>query len=127
MLVKTVKTRVLRPPQDDLLDAMKKSLPKLKEGSVVAVTSKVVSIWQGRCVSAKKYPDRDKLIAEEADEYLPRKFVLARGASNRSRTISSFHRRGSTRATRTITIFCGHGIPRALRKKFGSGSGKPIT
>jgi putative folate metabolism gamma-glutamate ligase len=75
MFIKTIKTRVLLPPRDDLLDAIKKSLPKLKEGSVVAVTSKVVSIWQGRCVPVSEYPDRDKLIAEEADEYLPREFV----------------------------------------------------
>lgn len=75
MFIRTIKTRVLFPPQDDLLDAMRKSLPKLKERSVIAITSKVVSIWQGRCVPINKYPDRDRLIAEEADRYLPRKFV----------------------------------------------------
>jgi putative folate metabolism gamma-glutamate ligase len=75
MFIKTIKTRVLVPPQDDLLSAIQKSLPKIQEGSVIAVTSKVVSIWQGRCVPVKKYPDRDKLIAEEADKYLPREFV----------------------------------------------------
>jgi putative folate metabolism gamma-glutamate ligase len=75
MIIKTIKTKILLPPQDDLLTAMKKSLPKLKEKSVVAITSKVVSIWQGRCVPVDEYPDRDKLIAEEADEYLPREFV----------------------------------------------------
>ena len=75
MIIRTIKTRVLLPPQDDLLDAIKKSLSQLKEGSVVAVTSKVVSVWQGRCVPVSEYPDRDKLVAEEADQYLPRKFV----------------------------------------------------
>ncbi len=74
MVIKAIKTRVLRPPQDDLLGAIRGSLPKLAEGSIVAVTSKVVSIWQGRCVPIKKY-DRDKLVEKEADAYLPRKFV----------------------------------------------------
>jgi len=63
------------PPQDDLLGVMKESLPKLREGTVVAVTSKVVSIWQGRCVPLEKYPDRDELVKEEADKYLPRKYI----------------------------------------------------
>lgn len=75
MIIKTIKTRVLLPPKDDLLDAMKRSLPKIKEKSVVAITSKTVSIWQGRCVPVSAYPDRDALIAREADAYLPRKFV----------------------------------------------------
>jgi dihydrofolate synthase / folylpolyglutamate synthase len=75
MIIKTVKTRIFQPPQDDLLSVLKQSLPKLKEKSIVAVTSKVVSIWQGRCVPADEYPDRDQLVAREADLYLPRKFV----------------------------------------------------
>ena len=88
MIIKTIKTKILLPPQDDLLTAMKKSLPKLKEKSVVAITSKVVSIWQGRCVPVDEYPDRDKLIAEEADEYCRENSFPARGAFSRSRTIS---------------------------------------
>jgi len=75
MIIKTIKTRILLPPQDDLFSVMKRSLFKIKEGNIVAVTSKAVSIWQGRCVPVKDYPDRDKLIAEEADQYLPREFV----------------------------------------------------
>jgi putative folate metabolism gamma-glutamate ligase len=75
MLIKPIKTKILLPPQDDLLGVMKESLPKLHEGTVVAVTSKVVSIWQGRCVPLEKYPDRDELVREEADQYLPRKYI----------------------------------------------------
>lgn len=72
MIITPIKTRVLNPPKDDLLDAMKKSLPKLRENSVLAITSKVVSIWQGRCVAKDEYPDKDALVRKEADKYLPR-------------------------------------------------------
>jgi putative folate metabolism gamma-glutamate ligase len=75
MVIKTIKTRILLPPRDDLLDAIKRSLPGLKEKSVVVITSKVVSVWQGRCIPAEEYADRDELVMEEADEYLPRKLV----------------------------------------------------
>ncbi len=66
------------PPKDDLLSAIFDSIPALPEKSVLAVTSKVVSIWQGRCVSASSVVDKDELIKKEADRYLPRGF-----ASNR--------------------------------------------
>ena len=75
MFIRTIKTRILLPPRDDLLGAIKKALPKINEKSIVAITSKVVSIWQGRCVPTKEFPDRDALIAREADVYLPREFV----------------------------------------------------
>lgn len=72
MIITPVKTRILRPPRDDLLVAIQDALPRLKENTVLAVTSKVVSIWQGRCVAKKEYPDKDELIKKEADKYLPR-------------------------------------------------------
>lgn len=67
MLIKAIKTRVLVPPQDDLLTVLKDSLPELKEKIILAITSKVVSIWQGRCLPKSKYPEKDKLIVAEAD------------------------------------------------------------
>ena len=75
MLIIPVKTRVLVPPKDDLLAAIQGALPKIEEYSILAVTSKVVSIWQGRCVAKSEYPDKDELIKKEADKYLPRDFV----------------------------------------------------
>jgi putative folate metabolism gamma-glutamate ligase len=47
----------------------------LKEKDIIIVTSKVVSIWQGRCVPMAEYPNKDELVVNEADWYLPRKFV----------------------------------------------------
>src|SRR3989344_489001 len=72
MIVKPIKTRIILPPQDDLLDVISKSVKSVPEKSIIVITSKVVSIWQGRCVPIEKYPDKDKLVRQEADTYLPR-------------------------------------------------------
>ncbi|MBI4133441.1 coenzyme F420-0:L-glutamate ligase [Candidatus Uhrbacteria bacterium] len=75
MMIEPVKTRALVPPQDDLLGAIRAALPAPGERSIVAITSKVVSIWQGRCVPRDRVPDKDALIIREADKYLPRELV----------------------------------------------------
>lgn len=72
MIVKAIKTRILVPPQDDLLACLSESIKTLKERSVVVVTSKVVSIWEGRCVPTGNVKDKDELIRKEADHYLER-------------------------------------------------------
>ncbi len=75
MVIKPIKTRVLKPPKDDLLLAIKQSIKKLPEKSIVAITSKVVSIWQGRCVPIGGNLKKDNLVVKEADLYLPRSFI----------------------------------------------------
>lgn len=75
MRIKAIKTRKLRPPQDDLFSAITRVIKKLPERSVVAIASKVVSIHQGRCVIKSEVEDKDKLIKREADRYLPRNKV----------------------------------------------------
>lgn len=72
MNIKAIKTRPLLAPKDDLLSVIKESIPKLEEKSIVVITSKVVSIWQGRCVHKKDVSDKDALIAKEADKFIPR-------------------------------------------------------
>jgi putative folate metabolism gamma-glutamate ligase len=80
MKISAIKTAVLHPPQDDLLRAIAQAIPKrprvIKEKSIIVITSKVVSIWQGRCVSADSSADarhaKDALVMREADRYLPR-------------------------------------------------------
>lgn len=72
MIVTPLKTKILIPPQDDLLAAIQEAIPSLQENTVLAVTSKVVSIWQGRCILKEKFPDKDELIKKEADKYLSR-------------------------------------------------------
>jgi dihydrofolate synthase / folylpolyglutamate synthase len=77
MIVKPVKTRPLIPPQDDLLSVIKQSLLryKLKEKSIIVITSKVVSIFKGDCIKISQIKDKDKLIKQEADLYIDRKKV----------------------------------------------------
>ncbi|MBI2018476.1 coenzyme F420-0:L-glutamate ligase [Candidatus Daviesbacteria bacterium] len=72
MIVKSIKTRKFLPPKDDLWGLLSDNIKSLKENSVVAVTSKIVSIGEGRCIPIADFPDKDKLVAEEADKYLPR-------------------------------------------------------
>lgn len=62
---------ILKPPQDDLLSKIKSSPLSLKEHDVVAVSSKVVSIWQGRCV-LKSTITKDELTKKEAEMFLER-------------------------------------------------------
>lgn len=72
MVVKSTKTRKFLPPKDDLWGFLSDYIKSLKENSVVAVTSKIVSIGEGRCIPIADFPDKDKLVAKEADQYLPR-------------------------------------------------------
>lgn len=71
----TIKTRKFLPPKDDLFEALDKSLPKLKNGDVVFITSKVVSIHQGRCVELTHKSHKAELIEQEADYSLPKRKV----------------------------------------------------
>lgn len=73
MIIKAIKTRKFLPPKDNLWELLS-AIKSLKENCVVVITSKVVSIGEGRCVSMLKV-DKDELIKQEADKYLSRKFV----------------------------------------------------
>lgn len=71
MQIIPVKIGVMVPPKDDLFARVKKSKLALREGDVVIVASKVVSIHEGNTV-AKNTTSREKLAIEDADLYLPR-------------------------------------------------------
>lgn len=67
-----VKTRAVLPPRDDIYPVLDESLPRLREGDVLFITSKILAIHQGRCVKIK--PDasgvqKEHLIKREADRY----------------------------------------------------------
>lgn len=74
MLVKAIKTRPFLPPQDDLFSLLRESFSgiNLKEKSIIVLTSKIVSIWQGRCLKIDSIQNKDDLIRKEADFYLNR-------------------------------------------------------
>ena len=67
MLVIPIKTRIMMPPKDDLWEVLDAHLPKLKEQDIVVVTSKIVSIGEGRCVRAGTEKQKQELIEQEAD------------------------------------------------------------
>ena len=69
MKVEAIKTRIIKP-RDDILDILDKYLLILVEGDIVAVTSKIVAICEGRIVDNF---NKSKLIRKEADFYLPTK------------------------------------------------------
>ena len=70
MKVKAIRTRKFLPPKDDLKDLLL-TIKQLKENSVVAITSKVVSIDEGRCIPINE-STKDEIAIREADKYLPR-------------------------------------------------------
>jgi dihydrofolate synthase / folylpolyglutamate synthase len=71
-----IKTRKILPPKDDIYPILDKYLPKLNEGDVIFITSKILSIHQGRCVkNAKCKMQKLKLIKQEADYLLPKNIV----------------------------------------------------
>lgn len=74
MFVKAIKTRPFMPPKDDLFSLIKESFSNinLKEESIIVITSKIVSIWQGQCLKIDSIENKDDLIKKEADLYLDR-------------------------------------------------------
>lgn len=52
-----------------LFQILDKYLPKIKEKSIVAITSKIISICEGNIVATEKI-EKEKLIQKEADYYL---------------------------------------------------------
>jgi F420-0:gamma-glutamyl ligase len=66
-----IKTRAILPPRDNIYPILDASLPKLREGDVLFITSKILAIHQGRCVRIKPdAPDlKEKLIKREAERY----------------------------------------------------------
>ncbi len=83
MKVTAIKTHKITASDTDLFEILDKYLParnvthsvaggpKIEEKSVVAITSKIVSITEGRIVKIGDL-DKDKLIEREAQFYLPR-------------------------------------------------------
>ena len=71
MKVTPIKLGKLVPPQDDLLKKIIAAKPKIKEHDVIVLTSKVVSIWQGRCIEIDS-ADKDDLARIESEQYIKR-------------------------------------------------------
>lgn len=70
MYICAVKTPAITLENADLYALLDAHLPVLEEGTILAITSKIVSICQGRVVSMADV-SKDELVAEEADRFLP--------------------------------------------------------
>lgn len=70
-----VRLDVLHPPKDDLFSKIEQSGMSPEEHDVIAVSSKVVSIAEGRCVPKESREQKEALIQKESDWYLPREHV----------------------------------------------------
>ena len=71
MIVTPIKTHKITTEDKDIFAVLDKYLPNLEENSVVVVTSKIVSITEGRIVKIGSI-DKDILIEQESSYYLPR-------------------------------------------------------
>ncbi len=68
MEILPIKTRALKAPKDDLLDAIFASKMKLLDGDIVAISSKVVSIGEGATVAIEGV-DKRSLVKKHTDWY----------------------------------------------------------
>jgi len=69
MIITPIKTHIITQKDTDIFVILDKYLPILREKSVVAVTSKIISFTQGRVVSGTD--EKQKLIEKEAQYFLP--------------------------------------------------------
>jgi dihydrofolate synthase / folylpolyglutamate synthase len=65
MKVTSYRTPLFLPPKDNI-SRIPESLPQLKERSIVAISSKIVSICEGRCVPVSQV-SKDILVEAESD------------------------------------------------------------
>ena len=68
-----IETRLFIPPKDNLYQELDKI--KFRDKDILVITSKVISIHEGRCVKITAGQNKDELILREAEKFLPRKFV----------------------------------------------------
>ena len=71
MKVSVIKTHKITHQDTDILVILDTYIPVLQEGTVVAVTSKIVSICEGRVVKDSPAGKKEKLVAKEAEYFLP--------------------------------------------------------
>lgn len=70
MIINLIKTKKIISRRNDLYEILNKYLTAFDEKSVLAITSKIVSICEGRIVKTGKM-DKQELIEKEADYFIP--------------------------------------------------------
>lgn len=74
MKVTALRTHKVTDKDKNIFKILDHYIKNLKEESVVAVTSKIVSITEGRIIKIKAGVSKDDLVKKEAEYYLPRAF-----------------------------------------------------
>ncbi|OGG51540.1 hypothetical protein A2704_00785 [Candidatus Kaiserbacteria bacterium RIFCSPHIGHO2_01_FULL_54_36b] len=75
MKVAPVRTRVFKE-SEDLVQFILKHVPRLKNGSVLAVTSKIVALSEGRTAIVSNDEEKERLIRAESERAVPTKYVM---------------------------------------------------
>lgn len=65
MIVKAIKTSIFSEG-DDLFEFITRHIPKLKNGSILVVTSKIVALSEGRVAEPKNKKEHDEIIRRES-------------------------------------------------------------
>lgn len=69
MQIRALKAHPIRP-NEDLLSIVDKYIPKLHDESIVAITSKIVSLCEGAVVPASDVPSKNELVKQNAELFL---------------------------------------------------------
>lgn len=72
MIVRAIKTNKILAGQETIFQVLDDNITSLEEASVLAITSKIVSLCEGRVVPLEGN-DKGELVKREADLYLPRR------------------------------------------------------
>lgn len=75
MIFTPIKTAKFIPPKDTIEKLITPILPQLKENMIVVITSKIVSIIEGNCIPKSEVSDKDQLVIDQSEYYLPRNAV----------------------------------------------------
>ena len=66
MHIRPIKTRVFKEGEN-LVDFILANIPKLKNGSILAVTSKIIALAEGRVVIIKNRKEKERLVRAESE------------------------------------------------------------
>lgn len=70
MKIKVIKTGKISAGDKDILSLLSEFLPHLKDGEVVVIASKIVSLCENNIIPIGSI-DKERLVIEESDQYLP--------------------------------------------------------
>jgi len=71
MKVTAIRTRIVEVGSIDITELLAESIERIRERSVIAITSKVVSLCEGNAIPVSEYK-KDDLVEREADLFIPR-------------------------------------------------------